>query len=84
MVQGKDVTGPHRFPATPSDPGGAPTYGTASGMGFSTGNAAQAGGQGTGLMGFHGTGSAGTSGTITDTSAPHPAQPAEATAQQGH
>jgi hypothetical protein len=51
--------------ATPN-PGGAPVYGVPSGMGFYTGDAAQTGGMGTGLMSFHGTGSAGTSGTLTD------------------
>jgi hypothetical protein len=49
---------------TPS-PGGAPTFGSPSGMGFTTGNAAQSDGQGSGLMGFHDTGEYGTSGTIT-------------------
>ncbi len=44
---------------------GAPSYGTASGMGFYTGDAGQSGGMGTGLMGFNGVGSTGTSGTIT-------------------
>jgi hypothetical protein len=46
--------------------GGAPTFGTASGMGFSTGDAAHSDGQGSGLMGYHGTGSMGASGAITD------------------
>ena len=45
---------------------GAPTFGTPSGMGFSTGDAAHTDGQGSGQMGFHQTGAAGTSGTITD------------------
>jgi hypothetical protein len=52
-----------------ASPGGAPTYGTPSGMGFSTGDAPHSGGQGSGLMGYHGTGSYGTNGTITDTTA---------------
>ena len=51
---------------TPASPGAAPTYGTASGMGFSTGDAAHSDGQGSGMMGYHGTGAAGTSGAITD------------------
>ncbi len=51
--------------ATPN-PAGAPLYGAPSGMGFYTGDAAQTGGMGTGLMSFHRTGSAGTSGTLTD------------------
>ena len=50
---------------TPPSPGGAPTFGSPSGMGFSTGNAAQSGGQGSGLMSFNHTGEYGTSGTIT-------------------
>jgi hypothetical protein len=45
---------------------GAPSFGTPTGMGFNTGDAAHADGQGSGLMGFHETGAAGTSGTITD------------------
>jgi len=53
-------------PATPASPGAAPTYGTASGMGFSTGDAAHSSGQGSGMMGYHGTGAAGTSGAISD------------------
>ena len=53
--------------ATPN-PGGAPTYGVPSGMGFYTGDAAQTGGMGSGLMGFHGTGSSGTSGAVSDIS----------------
>ena len=51
--------------ATPN-PAGAPLYGEPSGIGYYTGDAAQTGGMGTGLMSFHGTGSAGTSGTLTD------------------
>jgi hypothetical protein len=51
---------------TGQNPGGAPTFGTPSGMGFSTGDAAHSGGQGGGLMGYNHTGAAGTSGTITD------------------
>ena len=53
--------------ATPN-PGGAPTYGVPSGMGFYTGDAAQTGGMGSGLMGFNGTGSTGTSGAVSDIS----------------
>ena len=50
----------------PRSPGGAPTYGKPSGMGFTTGDAAHSDGAGSGLMGFHGTGQMGTSGAITD------------------
>ncbi len=53
-------------PPTPASPGAAPTYGTPSGMGFSTGDAAHSDGQGSGLMGYHGTGAMGTSGAISD------------------
>jgi hypothetical protein len=63
---GKDVTGPAPGSETGSNPGGAPSFGQATGTGFSTGDAAHSGGQGGGLMGYHGTGSAGTSGAITD------------------
>jgi hypothetical protein len=35
-------------------------------MGFSTGDAAHSDGQGSGLMGYHGTGAMGTSGAISD------------------
>ncbi len=52
--------------ATQPSPGAAPTYGTPSGMGFSTGDAAHSDGQGSGLMGYHGTGAMGTSGAISD------------------
>jgi hypothetical protein len=46
---------------------GAPSFNApASGMGFTVGDALHADGQGSGLMGFHQTGAAGTSGTITD------------------
>jgi hypothetical protein len=53
---------------TPPSPGGAPSFGSPSGMGLSTGDAAHSSGMGTGLMGFHGTGAAGTSGAISDRS----------------
>lgn len=53
-------------PPTPASPGGAPNYGTPSGMGFSYGDAAHSDGQGSGLMGYHGTGAMGTSGAISD------------------
>jgi hypothetical protein len=43
-------------PVTHPSPGGAPVFGSPSGMGFSTGDAAQAGGQGAGLMSFNNTG----------------------------
>jgi hypothetical protein len=52
-------------PVTTPNPGGAPAFGSPSGMGFTTGDAAQSGGQGSGLMSFHDTGEYGTSGTIT-------------------
>jgi hypothetical protein len=52
-------------PVTTPSPGGAPLFGSPSGMGFTTGNAAQSGGQGSGLMSFNNTGAYGTSGTIT-------------------
>jgi hypothetical protein len=65
---GREVTGP----AAEGEPrvygvevAGAPTFGTPSGMGFATGDSAHTG-QGSGQMGFHQTGAAGTSGTITD------------------
>ena len=60
---------PTTAPVEVASPGAAPTYGTASGMGFSTGDAAH-GGQGSGAMGYHGTGEMGTSLAITDK---HPA-----------
>jgi hypothetical protein len=62
---------PTTAPLAVSNPGGAPSYGTQSGMGFSTGDAAHNDGSGSGLMGFHGTGAMGTSNAITDN---HPAQ----------
>ncbi len=58
------AAGPTTTPV--SSPGGAPTYGTPSGMGFSTGDAAHTDAAGSGLMGFHGTGAMGTSAAITD------------------
>jgi hypothetical protein len=72
-----DVTeNPTTAPVEVASPGAAPTFGTPSGMGFSTGDAAH-GGQGSGAMGYHGTGSMGTSLAITDQ---HPApEPAKAT-----
>ncbi len=69
MGSGKDVTGPIAS-AAPDGAGGAPTFGEATGTGFPSGDAAHAGGQGSGLMGFHGTGAKGTSYAISDT---HPA-----------
>ncbi len=53
-------------PGKPS-PGGSPTYGTQSGMGLATGDSLHASGQGSGMMGFNGTGAKGTNGTISDT-----------------
>ena len=65
---GQNITGPVGVAA--NDPGlgagGAPTYGEATGTGFPTGDAAHAGGQGSGMMGFHGTGAQGTSAAISD------------------
>jgi hypothetical protein len=49
-----------------ANPAAAPTFGKASGMGFSTGDAVHSGGTGSGLAGYHGTGTEGTNGTITD------------------
>jgi hypothetical protein len=69
-----DADKPRHFgPTTRPDahPASAVTFGKESGMGFSTGNAANSGGMGTGLMGYHGTGAEGTSGTITDAHAVH-------------
>jgi len=63
---------------TPASPGAAPEYGTPSGMGFSTGDSAHSDGQGSGLMGYHGTGAMGTSGAISDKHAV-PAPPKAAT-----
>jgi hypothetical protein len=63
---GNWVNGPPPGSETGSNPGGAPTFGQPTGMGFSTGDAAHSGGQGSGLMGYHNTGAAGTSGAITD------------------
>jgi hypothetical protein len=63
---GKELHGPPPGSETGSNPGGAPTFGKPTGMGFSTGDAAHSGGQGGGLMGYHNTGAAGTSGAITD------------------
>lgn len=67
---GQDVLGPGRFGTLVPNPAGAPPSGAASGMGFYTGSAGQTGGMGTGLMGFHDVGAAGTSGAITDMSTP--------------
>ena len=67
---GVDVLGPGRFGPIVPNPSGAPHFGSPSGMGFNTGSAGQTGGMGTGLMGFHDVGAAGTSGAITDMSAP--------------
>ena len=67
---GAQVTGPNAndLPMGPygGGAGGAPSYGDASGTGFCTGDAAHSGGQGSGLMGFHGTGYLGTSAAISD------------------
>jgi hypothetical protein len=50
-------------------------FGKPSGMGFATGDAVHTDGQGSGLMGYHGTGATGTGGTITDTHAVPPPPP---------
>jgi len=74
-----DVTAdslPPSPPPSPASPGAAPTFGKPSGMGFSTGDAAHSDGQGSGLMGYHGTGAMGTSGAISDKHpAPEPEKP---------
>lgn len=71
---GHDVGGPNSYAVrSPRDPAGAPTAGVPSGMGFYTGSAAEYGGMGTGLMGFHDVGAAGTSGAITDINGPQQA-----------
>ena len=54
-------------PSAQASPGGAPTFGTSSGMGFATGDAAHNDAAGSGLMGYNHTGEAGTSYAITDT-----------------
>ncbi len=71
MAAGKSLNDPVAVgvgAASPTDPaaGGAPTFGDATGTGFHTGDAAHSGGQGSGLMGFHGTGALGTSAAISD------------------
>jgi hypothetical protein len=80
---GQAVTGPdaNTPPAGPNDggAGGAPTYGDATGTGFHTGDAAHSDGQGSGLMGFHGTGALGTSAAISDM---HPTDPPAKNAPQ--
>ncbi len=67
---GDESAGPTTAPTAVASPGGAPTFGTQSGMGFSTGDAEHSSGAGSGLMGYNGTGSKGTSGAISDE---HPA-----------
>ena len=57
---------PTTAPMAVASPGAAPTFGTQSGMGFSTGDALHSGGAGSGLMGYNGTGKMGTSSAITD------------------
>jgi hypothetical protein len=59
------LNGPGPTGGAPS-PGAAPTFGAQAGNGFSTGDALNSTGMGTGLMGYHGVGSMGTSNTITD------------------
>jgi len=70
MGPGAQVTGPNNNDVAmgPNNggAGGAPSYGDATGTGFYTGDAAHSGGQGSGLMGFHGTGAMGTSAAISD------------------
>jgi hypothetical protein len=66
---GRQVTGPtaDQVGAPPAPPWlSAPTFGEATGTGFATGDAAHASGQGSGLMGYHGTGAMGTSFAISD------------------
>ncbi len=50
-----------------ASPGAAPSFGTPTGTGFSTGDGIHSTGQGSGAMGYHGTGANGTSNSITDT-----------------
>lgn len=57
---------PTTAPVAVASPAGAPTFGTQSGMGFSTGDALHSDGAGSGLMGYNGTGKMGTSSAITD------------------
>jgi hypothetical protein len=71
-------TSPTTQPIEASSPGAAPTFGKASGMGFATGDAIHTDGQGSGMAGYHGTGAAGTAGTVTDT---HPVGPPPATTE---
>ncbi len=65
---GKQVTGPVGVGANADSQGagGAPTYGEPTGTGFPSGDAAHSSGQGSGLMGFHGTGAMGTSAAVSD------------------
>ena len=63
------MTGPtqyHTGPNSGQGAGGAPPLGEYAGNGFSTGDSAHAGGTGSGLMGWHGTGAQGTSMAISD------------------
>jgi hypothetical protein len=70
-AKGKEVTGPDQNGGTfVPNPAGPVVAGAASGMGFNTGDASQTGGMGTGLMGYHDVGAAGTSGAITDATIP--------------
>ncbi len=62
---------PTTQPLAVASPGGAPSFGQPTGTGFSTGDGIHSTGQGSGAMGYHSTGAAGTSNSITDT---HPAE----------
>ena len=70
--KGRQVTGPHvAYGLTPeSRIGEPPSFGTPTGTGFPTLDADQSGGMGSGMEGYHRLGAAGTSGAITDNSAP--------------
>ena len=50
--------------------GGAPPFGEPTGTGYATGDAAHGTGMGSGMLGYHGTGAAGTSAAVSDM---HPA-----------
>jgi hypothetical protein len=74
---GEQATGPTAAAPTGQGAGGAPSFGEATGTGFPSGDAAHSGGQGSGLMGFHGTGYEGTSAAVSDM---HPVGPPAANA----
>ncbi len=61
-----DLNGTPPSPDRAASPGAAPTFGTQSGMGLSTGDSLHSSGQGSGMMGYNGVGSKGTSNAISD------------------